>query len=103
MKLIPIFLFLTIPFFGSGQKQFSNKTNTVAFDKQKFTGGIKRAIDEVAEHFLSATYNLALTTKINSKVKCHKKKSPHRHIHRRESEVQVVMHFSLKKSSNFQD
>lgn len=103
MKLIPIFLFLTIPFFGSGQKQFSNKTNTVAFDKQKFAGGIKRTTDEVAEHFLSAKYNLALTTKINSKVKCRKKNSAHRHTHRRESEVLVAMHFSLKKSSTFRD
>lgn len=101
MKLIPVLLFLAIPFFVPGQQPHSKKSNTVGFVKQTFTSGIKHTIEKVTKHFLSAKYNLALATTINSKVKNRKQNSSRRRTHRRQSEVQVVMHISVKKYSTF--
>lgn len=99
MKLVPIFLLLTLPLFVIGQQRV-DKGSALAFLQHSLSSGIKH-IDRFTAHVVHSNVHLTVATKVNSKVKTRKINFWHRHIRSRHSDLDMVLRISLTKQSSF--
>src|SRR5215212_3075102 len=96
MKLISILLFIAIPIMAGAQHHRSTGAMAVMIVKHTFSRGIKNTAKKVIQPFHDAKFDLTLAATRYSKVKNRKYGYSRMHKHRKQSELQIAMHFSIR-------
>jgi len=96
MKLITILLFIAIPIIAEAQHHGARSAKAATFVKRTIGRDIKHSAKKVIKQFRDAKFDLTLAARSYSRVKNRKYGSSRKHKHRRQSELQIAMHISIR-------